>query len=296
MDLVLEWDRHPGTGLRLASELAGAAGLTVLEDDVLGRGGLGTDRLGILAARRGGELLGWAELSGGTSERDERPMNTARAVVEPVFASRYLRRIQVGHYDFEPATDVEEAVVQALLVGAAGHARALGYRVLHWHGTDIGPEGRAAAALGAVEVGEYGRVWTAEPRTWQAPVALTFGDPVDCVLHALAESADPSGQVLVVALLGPGEVDPIASVATSVTGSEAYINAGEGFSYQDVDSDALAALIGAVIAELRDQVPQALVLRVFEDADRRIRAALATAGLDPSARCCDYELALDAVS
>ncbi|MGF6883588.1 hypothetical protein ABIA39_006863 [Nocardia sp. GAS34] len=291
MDLVLEWDRHPGTGLRLASELAGAAGLAVLEDDVLGPVERGPERLGILAARRGGELLGWVELSGG---RSERPTGAAaRAVAEPVFASRYLRRIQVGHYDFEPATDAEEGVVRALLAGAARQARALGYRVLQWHGTDVGPEGRAAAELGAVAVGEYARVWTAEPRTWQAPSALAFGDPVDCVLHALAESTEPSGQALVVALLSPGAVEPIASVATSVTGSEAYINAGEGFSYRDVESDALAALIGAVITELHDQVPQALVLRVFEDDDPRIRAALATAGLDLTARCRDYELALD---
>lgn len=284
MDLVLEWDRHPGTGLRLANELAGAAGLALLEDDVLGPGERGPERLGILAARRGGELLGWAELTGGA---------TGRAVVEPVFASRYLRRIQVGHYDFEPATDVEEAVVLALLAGAATQARALGYRVLRWHGTNVGPEGCAASALGAVVVGEYARVWTAEPRTWRAPAALTFDDPVDCVLHALADTTDPPGQSLVVALLSPGTSEPIASVATSVTGSEAYINAGEGFSYQNVESDALAALIGAVITELHDQAPQALVLRVFEDDDPRIRAALATAGLELSARCRDYELALD---
>jgi hypothetical protein len=284
MDLVLEWDRHPGTGLRLANELAGAAGLAVLEDDVLGPLERGPERLGILAARRGGELLGWVELFGGTSEG---------AVAEPVFASRYLRRIQVGHYDFEPATDAEEAVVRALLAGAARQARTLEYQVLKWHGTDVGPEGRAAAELGAVPVGEYARVWTAEPRTWQAPRALAFGDPVDCVLHALAESTAPPGQALVVALLSPGTVEPIASVATSVTGSEAYINAGEGFSYRDVGSDALAALVGAVITELHDQVPQALVLRVFEDDDPRIRAALATAGLDLTARCRDYELALD---
>ncbi|WP_216898128.1 hypothetical protein [Nocardia alni] len=288
MDLALEWDRHPGTGLRLANELAGAAGLATHETDVLDlrvcrASGL---RLGILAARKDGELVGWTTLSGGTG---------TRVVADPVFASRYLRQIQWGHYDFEPATDTEERIVLALLAGAAEQARALGYRVLQWPGTDIGPEGRAAAALGAVTIGEYARVWTAEPRTWQAPVALDFADPVDCVLHALAESAEPPGQVLVEALFAPGEMDPIASVATSVTGSEAYINAGEGFSYQDVGSEGLAALIGAVIAELRDQVPQALVLRVFECDEPRVRAALATAGLDVTARCRDYELVLDRV-
>lgn len=278
MDLVLEWDRHPGTGLRLANELAGAAGLAVAEDL-----GPAPGRLGILAARRGGELLGWAALTSGTR---------TCAVTEPVYASRYVRRIHLGHYDFEPATDAEEGVVEALVAGIAGHARALGYRTLRWCGTDIGTEGRAAAALGATAVGEYARVWTAEPRTWQAPMALAFAEPVDCVLHALAESADPPGQALVVALLTPGSVDPVASVATSVIGSEAYVDAGSGFTYQDVDPGGLAALIGAVITELHDQVPQALVLRVFEHDDQRIRTALATAGLALTARCRNYELAL----
>lgn len=278
MDLALEWDRHPGTGLRLANELAGAAGLAVAEDL-----GPAPGRLGILAARRDGELLGWAALTG-----DEH----ARALTEAVYVSRYARRIRLGHYDFEPATAAEEAVVEALLAGAAGQARALGYRVLRWRGTDIGPEGRAAAALGAVAVGEHARVWTAEPRTWRAPMALSFAEPVDCVLHALAESTEPAGEALVVALLTPGSVDPVASVATSVVGSAAYIDAGEGFTYQDVDPGGLAALVGAVITELHDQVPQALVLRVFEHDDQRVRTALATAGLALSARCRDYELAL----
>ncbi|WP_067675807.1 hypothetical protein [Nocardia miyunensis] len=278
MDLALEWDRHPGTGLRLANELAGAAGLAVAEDL-----GPAPGRLGILAVRRGGELLGWAALTGAANQL---------ALTEPVYTSRYVRRIQLGHYDFEPATDAEDAVVRALVAGAAKQARALGYRVLRWRGTDVGPEGRAAAALGAVAVGEYARVWTAEPRTWRAPMALTFAEPVDCVLHALAESTEPPGQALVVALLTPGVVDPVASVATSVIGSAAYIDAAEGFTYQDVDPGGLAALVGAVITELHDQVPQALVLRVFEHDDQCIRTALATAGLTLSARCRDYELAL----
>ncbi len=278
MDLVLEWDRHPGTGLRLANELAGAGALAVTEDL-----GPAPGRLGILAARRDGELLGWAALTEDTN---------ARVVTEPVYVSRYFRRIQLGHYDFEPATDAEEAVVAALLAGAAAHARAMGYRVLRWPGTDIGPEGRAAVALGAVAVGEYARVWTAEPRTWRAPMALTFAEPVDCVLHALAESTEPPGQALVVALLTPGSVEPVASVSTSVLGSAAYIDAGKGIRYEDVDPGGLAALIGAVITELHDQVPQALVLRVFEHDDQRIRTALATAGLTLSARCRNYVLAL----
>ncbi|WP_067897040.1 hypothetical protein [Nocardia vaccinii] len=282
MDLVLEWDRHPGTGLRLANELAGAGALAVAEDL-----GPAPGRLGILAARREGELLGWAALT------DD---GNARVLTEPVYVSRYVRRIQLGHYDFEPATDAEEAVVEALLTGVAGHARALGYRALRWRGTDTGPEGRAAVALGAVAIGEYARVWTAEPRTWRPPMALTFAEPVDCVLHALAESTEPPGQALVVALLTPGSVDPVASVATSVLGSAAYIDAGEGVIYQDVDPGALAALIGAVITELHDQVPQALVLRVFEHDDQRIRTALATAGLALSARCRGYELGLGAAN
>ncbi|MQY22860.1 hypothetical protein [Nocardia macrotermitis] len=278
MDLALEWDRHPGTGLRLANELAGAAGLAVAEDL-----GPAPGRLGILAARRDGELVGWAALTGDAD---------ARARTEPVYTSRYARRIRLGHNDFEPATDAEETVVEALTAGLAGQARALGYRVLRWRGTDIGPEGRAATVLGAVAVGEYARVWTAEPRTWRAPMALTFGEPVDCVLHALTESTEPPGQSLVVALLTPDSADPVASVATSVVGSAAYIDAGSGISYRDVDPGGLAALVGAVITELHDQVPQALVLRVFEHDDQRIRTALATAGLALSARCRDYELAL----
>ncbi|WP_067824042.1 hypothetical protein [Nocardia inohanensis] len=280
MDITLEWDTHPGTGLRLASELAGVAGLADLENL---QPVADPDRIGIVAARRSGELVGWAELHRGE-------FGTAEA--EVLYAARYVRRIQLGHYDFETATGEEEAVVLALLTGAAEQARAAGLPALVWSGADTGPEGVAAGLLGAKVEEEYARLWTAEPRSWIPPERIAQAAPLDCVLQALAESSDPPGHVLAVALLDPESAGPIATITTSILGSEAYINGGEGFAYGDIEPLALAGLTGALITELHDEMPHVLVLRVFEFDDDPIRSALELAGLDISARFHRYELPL----
>ncbi len=281
MDLALEWDRHPGTGLRLACELAGMAGEPELED--IAPNGRDAQLIGIVAARRGGELAGWAEL---------RHDGAGRGWAEVLYAARYVRRIRLGHYDFEAATGEEESVVRTLIAGAAQQARVAGLEMLSWEGADVGPEGLAAVALGARMTGEYARLWTAEPRSWTVPQQLLSAGPLDCVLQALAESADPLGQVMVVALPGPTLTDPIATIATSIVGSEAYINVCEGFSYRIGDARTLASLVGALIGELHDELPHVLVLRVFEYDDTVARSALALAGLDIAARFHRYELPL----
>ncbi|MCM6774606.1 hypothetical protein NDR87_13265 [Nocardia sp. CDC159] len=281
MDLALEWDRHPGTGLRLACELAGMAGEPELED--IAPAADDSDLIGIVAARRGGELAGWAEL-----RRD----GPGRAWAEVLYAARYVRRIRLGHYDFEAATGEEESVVRTLIAGAAQQARVAGLQSLSWEGADVGPEGLAAVALGARMTDEYARLWTAEPRSWMIPPELCAEGRPGCVLQALAESADPLGQIMVVALPGRPAGDPVATIATSIVGSEAYINVTEGFSYRIGDARTLASLVGALIVELHDELPHVLVLRVYEADDAIARSALAIAGLDIAARFHRYELTL----
>ncbi|MGV9680738.1 hypothetical protein ACWDSJ_36170 [Nocardia sp. NPDC003482] len=281
MDLALEWDRHPGTGLRLACELAGMAGEPELEDIAPADGD--SELVGIVAARRGGELAGWAEI------RHDR---AGRARAEVVYAARYVRRIRLGHHDFEAATGEEEAVVRTLIAGAAQQSRVAGLCQLSWEGPDVGPEGLAAVALGARMTGEYARLWTAEPRSWTVPPALHSACPLDCVLQALAESADPLGQVMVVALPSTDTLNPVATLATTIVGSEAYVDVRQGLSYRIGDIRMLASLIGALIGELHDELPHVLVLRVFEPDDALARSALTLAGLDIAARFHRYVLPL----
>ncbi|MBF6239287.1 hypothetical protein IU474_19765 [Nocardia otitidiscaviarum] len=280
MDMALEWDRHPGTGLRLANELAGAAGLFQLEDVALDQP---SDLLGTIAARSDGRLLGWAEL---------RAAGPRDAWVQVIDADRLVRSIRLGHTDDTPATPDETEVFATLIASAAGHAQGAGYRVLRWEGSDTGPEGQAAALLEADVIGEVARLWTAELGSWEPPEGAGAIAADQWILHAEAESTEPPGNLFIVALLGEGATDPIATITATIIDDIAYINTGEQISYADVDSDRLAGLVVALLAEIQDRFPTVAMLRVFEFDDATVRAALEHAGLDLAAHFRDYELVL----
>lgn len=280
MDMALEWDRHPGTGLRLTNELAGAAGLFGLEETAVEPP---SDLLGTIAARHEGRLLGWAEL------RAAGPLD---AWVQVIDADRLVRSIRLGHTDDTPATPDETEVFATLIASAAGHAQGAGYRVLRWEGSDTGPEGQAAAVLEASVIGEYARLWTAEAGSWEAPEGAMSTDPDQWILHAEAESEDPPGHLFIVALLGGDSSEPVATITTTIIDDIAYINAGEQISYHEAAPECLASLLVALIAEVQDRFPGVAVLRVFEFDDHTVAAALERAGLDLAAHFRDYELPL----
>lgn len=280
MDMALEWDRHPGTGLRLTNELAGAAGLFGLEEIAMEPP---SDLLGTIAARHEGRLLGWAEL------RAAGPLD---AWVQVIDSDRLVRSIRLGHTDDTPATPDETEVFTTLIASAAGHAQGAGYRVLRWEGSDTGPEGQAAAVLEANVIGEYARLWTAEAASWEPPDnAATTGED-EWILHAEAESDDPPGHLFIVALLADGGSDPLATVTTTIIDDIAYINAGEAISYRDITPQVLSTLVIALLAEVQDRFPAVVVLRVFEFDDPIVAEALELAGLDLAAHFRDYELPL----
>ncbi|MFI6871785.1 hypothetical protein [Nocardia sp. NPDC050406] len=279
MDMALEWDRHPGTGLRLTNELAGAAGLFGLEETAMEPP---SDLLGTIAARHEGRLLGWAEL------RAAGPLD---AWVQVVDADRLVRSIRLGHTDDTPATPDETDVFATLIASAAGHAQGAGYRVLRWEGSDTGPEGQAAAVLEASVIGEYARLWTAEAASWEPPSALGT-DPDQWILHAEAESQDPPGHLFIVALLAGESSEPLATITTTIIDDIAYVNAGEQISYDEITAEGLAGLFAALLAEVQDRFPSVVVLRVFEFDDPVVAAALELAGLELTAHFRDYELRL----
>ncbi|WP_227982081.1 hypothetical protein [Nocardia spumae] len=277
MDIALEWDQHPGTGLRLAAELAGRTGLPLLEDISVADGT--ADLLGVIAARGGGELLGWAEL---------RDAGLGEAWVQAVSAQRLVHSLHLGRADESEPDAAETGMVCRLTAEAARRAAAGGYRVLRWQGTDIGPSGRAAVELGARRVDEYARLWELElavPAAWMPPY--------DRLVHTVAESADPPGRVLITTVLSARpRSEPVATVTTFAGGSEAYISAEDGFPHHEADADLLTEVFGAVAAELRAMVPSVAVLRVFEFDDETLRVALTRVGMRICGRYNDYELRL----
>ncbi|AHH18907.1 hypothetical protein NONO_c41230 [Nocardia nova SH22a] len=278
MDIALEWDQHPGTGLRLAAELAGWTGLPLLEDISVADGT--ADLLGVIAARGGGELLGWAEL---------RDAGLGEAWVQAVSAQRLVHSLNLGRADeSEPQADETEMVCR-LTAEAARRAAAGGYRVLRWQGTDIGPSGRAAVTLGARRVDEYARLWELNP------VASRYGYPAarNRLVHTVAESDDPPGRVLITAVLSARNgVEPVATITTFAGAADAYISAEEGFPHREADADLLTEIFGAVVAELRSAMPEITVLRVFEFDDETVREALSRIGMRICGRYNDYELEL----
>lgn len=278
MDIALEWDQHPGTGLRLAAELAGRTGLPLLEDISVADGT--ADLLGVIAARGGGELLGWAEL---------RDAGLGEAWVQAVSAQRLVHSLQLGRADESAPHAAETDLVCRLTAEAARRAGAAGYRVLRWQGTDIGPSGRAAAALGARRVDEYARLWELDLRTADPARTASLGR----LVHTVAESADPPGRVLITTVLSArSKTEPVATVTAFLGATEAYISAEEGFPHREADGELLAAVFGAVVDELREVMPEIATLRVFEFDDEELRTALARIGMRICGRYNDYELAL----
>ncbi|MFG3521653.1 hypothetical protein ACGF5S_15390 [Nocardia nova] len=279
MDIALEWDQHPGTGLRLAAELAGRTGLPLLEDMSVADGT--ADLLGVIAARGGGELLGWAEL---------RDAGLGEAWVQAVSAQRLVHSLHLGRADESEPQAAETEMVCRLTAEAVRRATAAGYRVLRWQGTDIGPSGRAAVELGARRVDEYARLWELDLTRPPAPDTTA---PLRRLVHTLAESADPPGRVLLTTVLSArSATEPITTITTFAGGAEAYISAEEGFAHREADADLLTAAFGAVVAELRAVMPDITVLRVFEFDDEALRAALGRIGMRVCGRYNDYELNL----
>ncbi len=283
MDIALEWDQHPGTGLRLAAELAGRTGLPLLEDISVADGT--ADLIGVIAARGGGELLGWAEL---------RDAGLGEAWVQAVSAQRLVHSLHLGRADESEPPAAETEMVCRLTAEAARRAAAGGYRVLRWQGTDIGPSGRAAVELGARRVDEYARLWELNP----AASRYGYSEARNRLVHTIAESDDPPGRILITAVLSArkGGVEPVATLTTFAGGAEAYISAEEGFPHREADADLLTEIFGAVAAELRAAMPDIAVLRVFEFDDETVREALSRVGMRICGRYNDYELELGPVA
>ncbi|MBO0854859.1 MAG: hypothetical protein J2P18_13985 [Nocardia sp.] len=281
MDIALEWDQHPGTGLRLANELAGRTGLPLLEDISVADGT--ADLVGVIAARGGGELLGWAEL---------RDAGLGEAWVQAVSAQRLVHSLNLGRADESAPQPAETEMVCRLTAEAARRADTAGYKVLRWQGTDIGPSGRAAAELGARRVEEYARLWELD---LSVPPDHVVADLPGRVIHTLAESDEPLGRVLITTVLsartGPLS-PPVATITVFTGGGEAYISAEEGFAHDEADSELLARVFDAVAGELRAMDPQIGTLRVFEFDDQALRTALGRIGMRICGRYNDYELML----
>lgn len=281
MDIALEWDQHPGTGLRLAAELAGRTGLPLLEDMSVADGTAGL--IGVIAARGGGELLGWAEL---------RDAGLGEAWVQAVSAQRLVHSLHLGRADESEPHAAETEMVCRLTAEAVRRAAAGGYRVLRWQGTDIGPSGRAAVELGARQVEEYARLWELD----LSVAARSVSHPAaGRVVHTIAASTDPPGRVLISTVLSlRPEAGTVATIIAFAGGNEAYISAEQGFSHHEADADLLAEVFGAVAAELREVMPEIRTLRVFEFDDDALRTALSRIGMRICGRYNDYELALTA--
>ena len=278
MDIALEWDQHPGTGLRLAAELAGRTGLPLLEDISVADGT--ADLLGVIAARGAGELLGWAEL---------RDAGLGEAWVQAVSAQRLVHSLHLGRADESEPQAAETDMVCRLTAEAARRAAAAGYRVLRWQGTDVGPSGRAAVELGACRVDEYARLWELNPASSHIGRLAAR----DRLVHTIAESDDPPGRVLITTVLSAcNGVEPVATITTFIGAAEAYISAEEGFPHREADTGLLTEVFGAVAAELRSAMPDISMLRVFEFDDETVRAALARIGMRICGRYNDYELDL----
>lgn len=272
-DISLEWDSAPGADLRTATEVYAAAGLPAptAPADATASADPGDpgDRIGTVRARRGGRLLGWVSLYGngeaGVTAQGER-------------ADRLARRLVHGSYGADPgATGEERAAFVSMYRRAARRARAGGASMLHWSGTDTGPEGDAARALGARATGEIARIWTVDPRGWWAPGGLP----------AIRARTLPAP---LVGLIGEG-----AELTVDVADDLAYLNAGEAITAPGVAPDILGALVAALVDLLRRERPDVRELAVFEfdgDTEGAVRLALPLAGLRIAHRVVDFELPL----
>ncbi|MFT2015134.1 hypothetical protein ACMA1D_04690 [Streptomyces sp. 796.1] len=124
---------------------------------------------GVVVARAGRELLGWARLL-------QPPGESAAVVFDHILAAGVRRRLATGRYATErgaPEPADEIALLTLLLRHAASHAKELGFATINWSGPDTSPIGRAADELGARVDAVLGRHWTVpDLRAWTPPSAL----------------------------------------------------------------------------------------------------------------------------
>lgn len=271
-DISLEWDGDPAAEDRRATEVYASVDLPApapADTDAGPDAGGSDDRIGTVGARRAGRLLGWVSIYGdgesGVAAQGER-------------ADRLARRLVRGSCAGDPpATAEERAAFVSMYRRAAEQARAVGARVLHWSGTDTGPEGDAARALAARVTGEIARIWTVDPRGWWAPGGLP----------AIRVRALPPPRV---GLIGEG-----AELTVDIANGRAYLNAGEAITAPGVAADILGAVVAELVDTLRREHPGVHELAVFEfdgDTEGAVRQALPLAGLRIEHRVLDFELPL----
>lgn len=223
--------------------------------------------LGVIVARRDGDLIGWAEVV--DPEDGDRT-----AELQLTFAPRLAWRLAYGFFNNDPHTAEEEEVFLQVCRQAAERAKAAGLRTLSWHGADTGPEGKAAMVLGAVADPHDARLWKAD---------LGGSGP-----------REPEGdEVHEVAVELPGD-GPAARLEAWVSERDAtaYVNIGESFHHHHADAATLTGLVEDLIRTLRRQEPTLTQLIVFEFDDDAIRRALGPTDLTIAARLATYRLAL----
>ncbi|MBB5936900.1 hypothetical protein [Streptomyces zagrosensis] len=124
---------------------------------------------GVVVARAGSELAGWARLL-------QPPGEAAAVVFDHILVPRVRRRLSAGRYavDGDPAELADERELLTLLLQhAATHAKRLGFATINWNGPDTDPIGLAAEELGARVDAELGRHWTVpDLKAWAPPPGL----------------------------------------------------------------------------------------------------------------------------
>ncbi|MYS80996.1 hypothetical protein [Embleya scabrispora] len=228
------------------------------------------DRIGTVTARRAGRMLGRLSIHG-----DGEAAVTAQGERADRLARRLVCEPRPGA---APATAEERDAFVRMYRRAAEQARTVGARVLHWSGTETGPEGEAARVLGARVTGEIARIWTVDPSGWWPPGGLP----------AVRVRTLPPPRV---GLIGEG-----AELTVAVEDDRAYLNAGEAITAPGVGAAILGALVAELVESIRRTYPDVRELAVFEfdgDTEGAVRQALPLAGLRIEHRVWDFELALD---
>ncbi|MET7301521.1 hypothetical protein [Embleya sp. NPDC005575] len=281
-DISLEWVSDPAAEERPATEVYASMVLPAptppsrtpsttasadTDADIGSDADASGDRIGTVTARRAGRPLGQLSIHGN---------GEAAVTAQGERADRLARRLVRGSH--AAATTEERDAFVRMYRRAAEQARAVGARVLHWSGTDTGPEGEAARVLAARVTGEIARIWTVDPSGWWPPGGLP----------AVRVRTLPPPRV---GLIGEG-----AELTIAVEDDRAYLNAGEAITAPGVGADILGALIAELVESIRQKYPDVRELAVFEfdgDTEGAVRRALPLAGLRIEHRVWDFELALD---
>lgn len=260
MDIVVDFDRNPWVGHRLAEELY--VGLPVAVPD------LGQDEppalLGTVIARSRGALLGWATMF----EPD-----AGVVTIQWMLMSRERERIVTGYTLARSGTAEEEDVLVRLFQAAATNARAAGCRALTWSDTEADLDARVAAALKADVHQDLGRDWSVSLNDWQPPADL----PPIRTRRPDESSLD---------LLTP-EGNLAARLTAVVSGTEAYV---EKVIRDDADEAELTALLTTFIDHLKTN--GITLLQVRELNDDLLAHALNRTGLHITDRWREYRLPL----